>query len=61
MLLLLMLEEIIRNGWISEVWKVESFPLFQKFTRFTNLSSNFSAKWNYVALSQAFVTITDIM
>jgi hypothetical protein len=60
MLLLLMLEERIRNGWISEVWTVESFPLCRKFTGVIDISSNFSAKWNYVALFQAFVTIADI-
>jgi len=61
MLLSLMLEERTRNGWISEVWTVESFSLCQKFTRIVEITSNFSAKWNLITLFQAFVTIDAIM
>jgi hypothetical protein len=60
MLLLLMLEGRMSNGWISEVWTVESFfSLCRKFTRLFDISSNFSAKRNYVTLFQAFATIAD--
>jgi len=46
MLLLLMLEERIRNGWISEVWTAGSFSLCQEFTRIIDIPSYFSAKSN---------------